>query len=147
MKQAKTLIREDKDYASSVKIIKPSDKVDEQYGCYTFKVSEEQIEALKNGDVASIDIGNEYTILVYSERKPKKCEFCKTIIPEEDADDRAFCQGKYKGCREENFIWRDKDDGAFCIEAPSGDPYEVGLVCNIKYCPYCGRKLESEDKQ
>ncbi|MBQ3891733.1 MAG: hypothetical protein II740_10370 [Lachnospiraceae bacterium] len=89
----------------------------------------------------------EIKTITMTDREPKEeCEFCKTIIPEEDADDRAFCQGKYKGCREESFIWRDKDDGALCIEAPSGDPYEVGLVCNIKYCPYCGRKLESEDK-
>ena len=65
MKQAKTLIRENKGCESPVKIIKPSDKVDEQYGCCTFKASEEQIEALKNGDVASIDINDEYTALIY----------------------------------------------------------------------------------
>lgn len=89
----------------------------------------------------------EIKTITMTDREPKEgCTFCKTIIPEEDANDKAFCQGKYNGCQEEAFIWRDKDDGTFQIEAPSGDPYSNGLVVLIQYCPYCGRKLESEDK-
>lgn len=74
------------------------------------------------------------------------CKFCETIYPVEDTSDIAFRSGKYKDFQEENYIFTD-EDGAFCIEAQAGDPYESGIVENIKYCPYCGRKLESEDKQ
>lgn len=74
------------------------------------------------------------------------CKFCETIYPVEDTSDIAFQRGKYKDFKEDNYIYADKD-GTFNIEAQTGDPYESGIVENIKYCPYCGRKLESEDKQ
>ncbi len=89
----------------------------------------------------------EIKTITMTDREPKKeCAFCKTIYPVEDTSDMAFQRGKYKDFKEDNYIYAD-EDGTFNIEAQAGDPYESGIVENIKYCPYCGRKLESEDKQ
>lgn len=36
-------------------------------------------------------------------------------------------------------------DGKLYILAETGDGFQEGTVNDIKFCPYCGRKLEIED--
>ena len=75
-----------------------------------------------------------------------KC-FCSTIYPDADTTDIAFGRGKYSDADiDDSFITID-DEGKYNIITIPGDPYELGYLCDIKFCPYCGRKLaESEEK-
>lgn len=73
-----------------------------------------------------------------------KC-FCSKIYPDADTTDIAFGRGKYSDFDDDSFITID-DKGKYYINIIPGDPYEVGCLCDIKFCPYCGRKLaESEE--
>lgn len=83
------------------------------------------------------------------------CTFCKKIYPEKDCQDIVFGRGKYSSMEDEieRFITID-ENGEFDLNVNPGDPYELGLVPNIKFCPYCGRDLvklresfEAEDKE
>lgn len=60
------------------------------------------------------------------------CDFCENILDEnsEEGIDR-------------NHIFVRKD-GSYWIFAETGDSFCVGNVANIKFCPYCGRKLGEE---
>lgn len=60
------------------------------------------------------------------------CDFCENILDEnsEEGIDR-------------NHIFVRKD-GSYWIFAETGDRFCVGNVANIKFCPYCGRKLSDE---
>ncbi len=77
------------------------------------------------------------------------CTFCDDIYPEDDAKDIVFGRGKYKNIAQggsfitpDDFITVD-EDGEFDIVATNpGDLYVLGLVCDIKFCPYCGRNLK-----
>lgn len=74
----------------------------------------------------------------------KKC-FCSKIYPDADTTSIAFGRGKYADTYIDSFITID-DEGEYCININPGDPYELGYLCDIKFCPYCGRKLaESEE--
>lgn len=76
------------------------------------------------------------------------CTFCENIYPEDDTKDIVFGRGKYKNIAQGgSFITPDSfivvDDGEFDIVAINpGDLYVLGLVCDIKFCPYCGRTLK-----
>ena len=74
------------------------------------------------------------------------CDFCDTIYPDDDTQDIVFGRGKYSVFNKDSFITID-DDGEYHVNIDPGDPYELGYLFNIKFCPYCGRKLaEREDK-
>lgn len=80
------------------------------------------------------------------------CEFCENIYPEDDTSDILFGRGKYENVAQggsfispDAFITVD-EDGELDIVADSGDPYELGYVCDIKFCPYCGRNLKEKNK-
>lgn len=80
------------------------------------------------------------------------CEFCEKIYPEDDTDDIVFGRGKYKNVVQggsfiepDAFIIVDKEGELDIITNP-GDPYELGFVCNIKFCPYCGHKLKGDEE-
>lgn len=61
------------------------------------------------------------------------CDFCKKI----------YCDGDT--VPNKDVIIFIEEDGSFAVWAdPPGE--ESGLlVCNIKYCTYCGRKLKLKD--
>ena len=71
------------------------------------------------------------------------CTFCDDIYPESDAKDIVFGRGKYKNIAQGgSFIHPDAfitvdEDGEFDIITDSLD-----FVCDIKFCPYCGRILK-----
>jgi hypothetical protein len=78
------------------------------------------------------------------------CDFCENIYPEDDTRDIIFGRGKYKNICQggsfitpDNFIIVDKDGELDIVVTPS-DPYVSGMVCDIKFCPYCGQKLKGE---
>lgn len=80
-------------------------------------------------------------------KEPDPCDFCSTIYPDADTTDIVFRRGKYSGVRVESFITID-DEGKYHVNIDPGDPYELGYLVDIKFCPYCGRKLtESEDEE
>lgn len=56
------------------------------------------------------------------------CEFCNHILSENED-------------KNENYIFM--DENGFNIFAYTGDSGCVGCITKIKYCPMCGRKLES----
>lgn len=60
------------------------------------------------------------------------CEFCKDIAK----DDKKFFNKRLNGG---NFIFQDEQ--GFGILADTGDSGCLGCIENIKFCPYCGRKL------
>ena len=76
------------------------------------------------------------------------CKFCDDIYPEDDVSNILFGRGKYKNVAQSgSFISPDAfitvdEDGKFDITVNPGDPYELGFVCDIKFCPYCGRNLK-----
>ncbi len=69
------------------------------------------------------------------------CKFCDKIYPDEDVRDVVFCEGKYPDGGPSAFISFNKETGAYDINVDPGDPYELGVVDNINFCPYCGRKV------
>lgn len=72
--------------------------------------------------------------------EPDPCDFCETIYPDADTKDIVFGRGKYSDFNKNSFITID-DEGDYHVNIDPGDPYEIGCLCNIKFCPYCGRKL------
>jgi len=73
------------------------------------------------------------------------CDFCETIYPDDDTKDIVFRKGKYSNFDKYSFITID-DRGKYHVNVIPGDPYETGYLCDIKFCPYCGRKLEGKEK-
>lgn len=79
-------------------------------------------------------------------QKPDPCNFCSIIYPDDDRNDIVFRKGKYSDVDIDSFITIDKE-GKYYVNIDPGDPYELGYLDDIKFCPYCGRKLaESEEK-
>ena len=72
--------------------------------------------------------------------EPDSCDFCETIYPDADVKDIVFREGKYSDVNKDSFITID-DRGKYYVNIDPGDPYEMGCLYNIKFCPYCGRKL------
>ena len=70
------------------------------------------------------------------------CSFCDKIYPDEDVNDIVFARGKYPEGGPDAFITFNKETKAFDINVDPGDPYELGVVDNVHYCPYCGAGLE-----
>ena len=68
------------------------------------------------------------------------CEFCENIYPDNDVSDIIFGRGKYSRFSIHWFISVD-DEGNFYLNVDPGDPYEIGIIDNVKYCPICGNKL------
>lgn len=60
------------------------------------------------------------------------CNFCKKIFIIQTGE-IPFISG---------FIEYDESENQFCLGVDSYDPNYTGYLDNIKYCPYCGRKLE-----
>lgn len=60
----------------------------------------------------------------------------------------SFCEKIYQliegGLPDENLIAYDKILGQFDIWVATADPYDSGLIENVKHCPYCGRDLRGE---
>lgn len=61
------------------------------------------------------------------------CKFCEKIYPMSKA-----------GLRNENLIAYDEELDQFDICAYA-DPYDSGLIENVKHCPYCGRELKKKE--
>lgn len=76
--------------------------------------------------------------------KEKSCGFCSKIYPDDDVSDIAFGRGKYSNFDIVNFITID-NEGKYYINAMAGDPYEVGFLVDVKFCPCCGRKLRESE--
>lgn len=52
-----------------IEIIEENEIFGENFGLYTYEITDEMIEALKEGKAISLDIGSEYVALVWKERK------------------------------------------------------------------------------
>ena len=82
----------------------------------------------------------------YSEKKTEYC-LCDAIYPDDDTTDIIFWRGKYSHFNKDGFITINRE-GKYDLNIETDDPYEPGCLCDIKFCPYCGRKLtESEDTE
>ncbi len=57
----------------------------------------------------------------------------------------SFCEKIYQliegGLPNKNLIAYDKIWGQFDIWAATDDPYDSGIIEDVRYCPYCGRAL------
>ena len=73
-------------------------------------------------------------------KDPDPCDFCETIYPDVDTKDIVFRRGKYSNFNKYIFITIN-DEGTYYMNIDPGDPYKIGYLCNIKFCPYCGRKI------
>ena len=74
------------------------------------------------------------------------CDFCSIIYPDADTKDIVFRRGKYSDFDIiDSFITIDKE-GKYYVNIVPDDPYELGCLIDIKFCPYCGRKL-AESKE
>ena len=51
-----------------IEIIEENEKFYEHFGLYTYEITDEMIEALKEGKALAIDIDREYTALIWKER-------------------------------------------------------------------------------
>lgn len=60
------------------------------------------------------------------------CYFCERILKESSID-----------WIDENLISYDEKSNEFNIQTASADPYDSGLLQNVKFCPYCGEKLKT----
>lgn len=61
------------------------------------------------------------------------CSFCEKIYP--------LSKGSLP---DENLIAYDEVLDQFDIWVATVDPYDSGLIENVKHCPYCGRELKGE---
>ena len=63
------------------------------------------------------------------------CEFCEKIYPLSKGD-----------LPDKNLIaYDDEVLDQFDIWVATADPYDSGLIENVKHCPYCGRELKGEN--
>lgn len=67
------------------------------------------------------------------------CKFCKVIY-----GDQLF--GEPIAIPEESYIAFDSTLERFYISVDTGDPYMGAYLEGVKYCPYCGRKLERRNR-
>ena len=70
------------------------------------------------------------------------CDFCNEVYPDDDINDIVFRQGKYSDFNKYIFITIDDEGKYYNINVDSGDPYEMGYLYAIKFCPYCGRSMK-----
>lgn len=63
------------------------------------------------------------------------CKFCDLLYSEKQANNKLHNEG------DADLVYFD-DDGELNIQVDTGDPYEFGILCNITFCPYCGRNLK-----
>lgn len=71
------------------------------------------------------------------------CTFCEKIYPNEDCRDIVFALGEYSELKYDpmnRFITID-ENGEYDLNVIPDDPYELGFIPNVKFCPYCGRNL------
>lgn len=54
----------------------------------------------------------------------------------------SFCEN-FEERNDENHIYKD-EDGQFDIMAYTGDYFQWGIIEDIVYCPYCGRRLVND---
>lgn len=59
------------------------------------------------------------------------CEFCKRILDDAEV-----------GWVDNNIITYDRKFDQFDIQTAAGDPYDTGILQDVKFCPYCGEKLK-----
>ena len=59
------------------------------------------------------------------------CDFCERIL--DDADVRWV---------DNNLITYDRKFDQFDIRTAAGDPYDEGILDDVKFCPYCGERLK-----
>lgn len=76
---------------------------------------------LRNWKVISID----------AQKKETTCEFCERIFDSSEV-----------GWIDNNLITYDRKYDQFDIETAAGDPYDTGILQDVKFCPYCGEKLQ-----
>lgn len=60
-----------------------------------------------------------------------------------------FCEEIYsldEPLPDKNCISYDKIMKQFDIWAATADPYDSGVIEDVRYCPYCGRELKGETK-
>lgn len=72
------------------------------------------------------------------------CKFCDTVYTEAQENDiiKGIVRNK-EGNLVEEFISKSNDPQiGYSIVINTGDPYETGYLFDIKFCPYCGRRLE-----
>ena len=90
--------------------------------------------------------------------KTEKCDFCDYVFDENLLYGRYKGNSKNKQLQEKereiftkwqkerdkkydgNYLAKNYDD-VITLVAVTGDPFCEGSARNIKYCPYCGRKL------
>lgn len=76
------------------------------------------------------------------------CKFCENIYPDDDTMDIVFGRGKYKNLAQDGSFIRPSifitvdENSKLDIAVDPGDPYKLGWICDIKFCPYCGRNLK-----
>ena len=62
------------------------------------------------------------------------CNFCEKIYP--------LSKG---GLPDKNLIAYDETLDRFDIWTATADPYDSGIIEDVKYCPYCGKELKGEN--
>ncbi len=55
-----------------IEILEENEFFCENFGLYTYEITDEMIEALREGKAISLDIDGEYVALVWKERKEEK---------------------------------------------------------------------------
>lgn len=70
------------------------------------------------------------------EKEKTMCSFCEKI----------YHLGK-DGLPDENLISYDTALDQFDIWSATGDPYDSGVIGDVKYCPYCGRELKKGENE
>lgn len=89
-----------------------------------------------------LDIEKQYAKV--TEGMFKKCilDMEKQYFIKHDSKPCSFCEN-FEEQDDENHIYKD-EDGQFNIMADTGDPYQWGIIEDINYCPYCGRRLAND---
>ena len=64
------------------------------------------------------------------------CKFCEKIYDFNGYVDDSI-----------DYISQDDIDGKFWLHANNGNKYAQSWLFDIKYCPYCGRELRSENNE
>lgn len=59
------------------------------------------------------------------------CDFCRRIFDDSEV-----------GWVDNNLITYDRKFDQFDIQTVAGDPYDTGILSDVKFCPYCGEKLK-----
>ena len=116
--------------------------IDTPEGQYTYHYELKDWDLFKCKELEKAPVWDGHTdkdverLLSLYRKEKTMCKFCEKIYP--------LSKG---GLLNKNLIAYDETLDHFDIWAVIADPYDSGVIEDVKYCPYCGRELKGENNE